>query len=294
VSGRDLRGASDGGGKRRSGIAIRGRDLPRLNVEQLSCRPRFRRKIPIANGASLQSLSLLKMEALISPPIAISNQGALSSSSLPEPLRELVTFRIKADSALNHPALELELAEATYGPRSALVRELLQATADQALVWKSKVAASGRKLSPEEEARGEFVHAWALGRIGEYDGTTPGELPARLEASLERFRAAGELLKIPEPPLLEGVPSVTRPREHLLPLVLPEVPAWVGEMLAEWARTQTTLAFSKLLSDDTVIGEEKLADLLDMACRRNVQGPLLSLFSMSSYSPLYNSAIHSH
>lgn len=51
------------------------------------------------------------------------------------------------------------------------------------------------------------------------------------------------------------------------------VEAWVGEMLTEWARTQTTLAFMKVLEEgEGGVEEDELADLLDLACRRNVQG----------------------
>jgi hypothetical protein len=139
--------------------------------------------------------------------------------------------------------------------------------------WQTKASA---KLSREEQARGEFCLAWALGRIGEYDGTQPIDLPNRLNEALERYQSAADLLDIPPPPQLDRVPSVTRPGDakRQSGLDLPEVPAFAGEMLAEWARTQTTLAFSSLLENggQTVIDENKLADLLEMACRRNVQG----------------------
>lgn len=139
----------------------------------------------------------------------------------------------------------------------------------------------GRKISSEEEARGTFVHAWAVGRAGEFDGTTQEALPLRLKASLALYEQAGTLLKLPLPPALDSAPSVTRPSQKTLALILPEQPAWVGEFLAEWARTQTTLAFSKLLIKDEVIEEEELADLLEMSCRRNVAGAFEVFFSLA-------------
>lgn len=56
------------------------------------------------------------------------------------------------------------------------------------------------------------------------------------------------------------------------PLALSEQEGWVGEFLAEYARTQATLAFSSLLSENEMIHEDVLTELLDLACRRNVQG----------------------
>ncbi|SCZ88235.1 BZ3500_MvSof-1268-A1-R1_Chr2-1g04277 [Microbotryum saponariae] len=194
-------------------------------------------------------------------PIAISQASHSSTAPLPEPLRALVNLRIKADSALNHPALEQELENGVLGPQSAIVLESLQATLECAATWRARLQdTTGRtsKRSNEEEARGEFVEAWCRSRIGE---------------SLQGFSRAGELLGLPDPPTLDQVPSVTRPKQGVLPLELGTVPGWVGEMLAEWARTQTTLCFSSLLrpGGNEVVEEDKLAEMLDMACRRNVQ-----------------------
>ncbi|GAA5943205.1 hypothetical protein JCM1841_002072 [Sporobolomyces salmonicolor] len=224
----------------------------------------------------------------MSNPIAISS--ASSASSLPPSLQHLLTLRIKADSALHSPALAQELSDGTHGPQVAVVRGALSDVLAAAVDWKPKLA--GRKLSSEEEARGEFCHAWALGRIGEYDGTESTDLPSRLGEALEHYQRAADFLKIPPPPQLDSVPSVTRPgdpKRHA-GLELPEVPAWAGELLAEWARTQTTLAFSSLLGEggQTVIEEDKLADLLDLACRRNVQAlftPVDPLSSTEDTSP---------
>ncbi|KDE09270.1 hypothetical protein MVLG_00588 [Microbotryum lychnidis-dioicae p1A1 Lamole] len=209
-------------------------------------------------------------------PIAISQASHSSTAPLPEPLRALVNLRIKADSALNHPALEQELKNGVLGPQFAIVLESLQATLKCAATWRARLQDStGRtsKRSNEEEARGEFVEAWCRSRIGEYDSSLPEELPIQLERSLQGYRRAGELLRLPNPPTLDQVPSVTRPKQGVLPLELETVPGWVGEMLAEWARTQTTLCFSSLLrpGGNEVVEEDKLADLLNMACRRNVQ-----------------------
>lgn len=201
-------------------------------------------------------------------PIAISSGGAPNSTSLSGPLQELLRARIKADSALHSPALEQELAEGVQGTQVAIARDALREVIELGKEWQSKTAT---KLSREEQARGEFCLAWAWGRIGEYDGT----LPKSLKESLARYQSAADLLEIPPPPQLDRVPSVTRPGDaKRQSLDLPEVPAFAGDMLAEWARTQTTLAFSSLLENggEAVIDENKLADLLEIACRRNVQG----------------------
>lgn len=218
-------------------------------------------------------------------PIAISSGsgGGPSSVSLSAPLQDLIRLRIKADSALHSPALEQELSEGVQGSQVAVARQALSEVIDFGRDWQSKAAT---KLTKEEQARGEFCLAWALGRIGEYDGTQPMDLPQRLTESLERYQVAADLLDIPAPPQLDRVPSVTRPGhpKRQSGLDLPEVPAFAGEMLAEWARTQTTLAFSSLLENggETVIDENKLADLLEIACRRNVQALFTPIDPLSS------------
>ncbi|GAA5925269.1 uncharacterized protein JCM15063_004978 [Sporobolomyces koalae] len=221
-------------------------------------------------------------------PIAISGGPAPSSSSSSS-LQRLLALRTKADSALHSPALEQELAEGEQGPQVAIAREALQDVIDFGSDWKSKAG----KLSPEEEARGEAALAWAQGRLGEYDGTQPIDLPARLEHALASYQRAADLLHLPPPPQLDRVPSVTRPGDskRQTGMDLGEVPAFAGEMLAEWARTQATLAFSSLLTDGgkTAIDGDKLADLLEIACRRNVQAlftpidPLSSMDDVSSH-----------
>jgi len=214
-------------------------------------------------------------------PIAINNGGGGGPGGFPSSLQQLVDTRTKADSALHSPKLEQELLEGVQGPQVAIARDALReviefATGD----WKSKLGS--HKLTRQEEARGEFCLAWALGRIGEYDGTKPIDLPKRLEESLSHYQTACDLLEIPPPPQLDRVPSVTRPGDSKRQsgLDLPEVQSWVGLMMSERARTQTTLAFSSLLTNggETVIEEEKLADLLEIACRLNVQGESLCGF----------------
>ncbi|GAA5893996.1 uncharacterized protein JCM6883_003691 [Sporobolomyces salmoneus] len=218
-------------------------------------------------------------------PIAISSasSGLPNSTSLPGPLLELVKLRTQADSSLHSPALEQELSEGIQGPQVAIARDALREVIELGREWESKVSG---KLTREQQARGKFCLAWALGRIGEYDGTKPIDLPNRLNEALEHYQEAADLLDIPAPPLLDRVPSVTRPGDSKRQsgLDLPEVPAFAGEMLAEWARTQTTLAFSSLLTNggETVIDEDRLADLLEMACRRNVQALFTPIDPLSS------------
>lgn len=199
-----------------------------------------------------------------------------SNSALPAPLLHLLALRIKADSVLTSTALELELASLSTGPQAALALATLQETVAESLVWHTKVF---RKITDEETARGLFVHAWCLGRLGEFDGTKPEKLPESLEKSLEMYQKAGSMMGIPVLLELDTVPSVTRPTRRMGKMssaVVVEQPGWVGELLAEWARTQTTLCFASLLLEDVIIQEEKLAELLDLSCRRNVQGWYLS------------------
>ena len=209
-------------------------------------------------------------------PIAINGGGSGGGvPGLPSGLQTLVDKRTKADSSLHSPQLEQELLEGVQGPQVVKAKDALLEVIEYARGgdWKSKLGA--HKLTKQEQARGEYCLAWALGRIGEYDGTKPIDLPLKLEESLEHYQIAADLLEIPPPPQLDRVPSVTRPGDSKRSgLELPEVPAWTGEMLSERARTQTTLAFSSLLTNggETVIEEDKLADLLEIACRLNVQG----------------------
>ena len=228
-------------------------------------------------------------------PIAI-NAGTAPSTSLPEPLRALLNLRLKAESALSAPALEQELAEGEAGPATAHVKQALETVLAKSEVWKSEATS---KLSNDELARGEYIKGWSGARLAEFDGTAPHDMPNRLRDALGHYQQAATLLNLPEPPMLHEAPSVTRPKEGLAPLVLPEVSGWAGEMLAEWARTQTTLAFSSLLlSNDQVIDENSLAELLTIACRRNVQGE--PLYRSSRVAPLMFSvrlccsSIHSH
>lgn len=229
---------------------------------------------PLVRCSISQAQQRLNSTIKTMEPIAISS-ATLPSTSLPEPLRALLNLRLKADSALSAPALESELSSGTTdGPATLHVRQALEAVVQKARVWESECTS---KLTGEEVARGAYILGWALGRLAEFDGTEASDMPGRLREALEYYEHAGRGLNLPDPPRLEEAPSVTRPKEGLAPLVLPEVAGWVGEMLAEWARAQTTLAFSSLLllnSDggDRVIDEHELEALLTIACRRNVQG----------------------
>lgn len=198
------------------------------------------------------------------PPVAIAGPG-LAPSTLADSVKAVLSLKVKADSILVSPALEQELAEGTQGPQSAAARIALQQILAQ--------PEPSSKLSRDELARTHFVKGWALGRVGEYDGTKPENLPALLEQALEEYAKSAELMRVPQPPRLGETPSVTRPKPgQSLPSDMVEQPAWVGELLAEWARTQTTLAFSQLLVQDNLIDQDLLASLLDLAVRRNVQG----------------------
>ncbi|BGP40497.1 hypothetical protein JCM10450v2_004480 [Rhodotorula kratochvilovae] len=199
--------------------------------------------------------------------------SAQGAAPLPAPLQRLVALRAQADAALNSPALRAELADGEAGPNAAQARDALHAVLDAADGWRAKVQG---KTQPEDDARAEYCAAFALARIGEFDGTAPSALPARLDDALARFQRAADLLRLPAPPALDAVPSVTRPHDpkrQNAAVDLAPVPAWAAEMLAEWARTQTTRAFASCVDDQgqTVVRDAELADLLDLACARNVQ-----------------------
>lgn len=196
------------------------------------------------------------------------------SKSLPDALKELLALRLEAD-ALDSEALQDELQQGSTGPLASTMSAKLEEIAKLGATWKSRLpAAVARKVTPEEEARGLFIQAWALGRVGQYTTPDSKKLAAQLEDALALFQRAADLLELPPPPTLAEVPSVTRPApvgKHPA-LLLPEQSAWVGDLLAEWARAQTTLAFALLLNDDEGVDEGKLSDILELSCRRNVQG----------------------
>ncbi|GAA5833272.1 hypothetical protein JCM9279_001474 [Rhodotorula babjevae] len=211
--------------------------------------------------------------------------GSPSAPPLPAPIHRLVLLRAQADAALNSPALRAELATGHAGPNSLQARDALDAVVNAAaplLQGQGQPQPQHQhqqrqlKLSAEDEARAEYCLAFALARVGEFDGTPPSTLPHRLDDALSHFGRAADLLRLPPPPALDSVPSVTRPqdpnRQHAA-VDLSPVPAWAAEMLAEWARAQTTRAFTSCVGDQgqTVVHEDELADLLDLACRRNVQ-----------------------
>ncbi|KAM0752823.1 hypothetical protein T439DRAFT_323433 [Meredithblackwellia eburnea MCA 4105] len=219
--------------------------------------------------------------------MAISSASQQNASlSLPEPVQSLVHQRTTADTLLQSQQLELELAQGHLGTTAqqatAQLADIIHNASQHQLNSRVRPNELGRKLTHAHEARILFIHAWALSRIGEYDGTTPEDLPKTLEQALLLYDKAASLLQLQQPPQLDQVPSVTRPNDKVLPLVLDEQPAWVAELLAEWARTQTTLAFSMLVLRDQVIDENKLADLLELACRRNVQALFTPLDSTES------------
>ncbi len=233
------------------------------------------------------------------PPLAISGTG-LFPNTLPEPVKQLITLKVKADSLLASPALEAELRDGHSGQQSAAVRTALDRILQTGHDWPPKLQGSS-KLKPDQVARGHYMLGWALGRVGEYNGTKPEELPPVLERALQEYATAASLLGLPEPPALGSTPSVTRPKpgQALDQALTAEQPGWVGEMLAEYARTQTTLAFSNLLLDDKPIEEVVLAELLDLAARRNVQGKHLNVATVPPWAGLIHhrallrSAVHS-
>ncbi|KAI5480559.1 F-box and WD repeat domain containing protein [Pseudohyphozyma bogoriensis] len=204
--------------------------------------------------------------SLMSRAIPLSSPGFSSESGLPDSLKALLAARDAADSALQASKVEEEVADGVIGAAVAEVKTQLE---DLIAVAKGWSKADARKPSPVEEARAISVEAWASTRVGEFDDHDT--LADKLAAALELYQRAADLLRLPPPPALAAAPSVTRPSDKTLALILPEVKPWVSEFLAEWARTQTTFAFASLLDKDEVIDENRLADLLELSCRRNVQ-----------------------
>ncbi|GAA5887915.1 hypothetical protein JCM6882_000801 [Rhodosporidiobolus microsporus] len=236
---------------------------------------------PIAIGSSTSSSSL-------DP-----HSSAAHHHHLPPSLQHLLTLRTRADSLLHSPALADELATGQGGPSAAQARDALLEVLRAADEWDGKkAAAAGGKLSAQDEARGLFCHAWALSRVGEYDGSSPSSLRTSLSSSLALFARAGALLRIPPPPALDSVPSVTRPRaahQGAGAGDLQEVPAWAAEMLAEWARTEATAVLASLLGDEgevKAVESEQMAELLDRACQRNVQALFTPLDPLSPPSDI--------
>ncbi|TNY24834.1 Proteophosphoglycan ppg4 [Rhodotorula diobovata] len=210
-----------------------------------------------------------------------SGQGPSSSHSLrvpqwPPSIQRLVHLRQQADAALNSPALRAELAQGHAGPNSQQASDALAALVDAAAALDAQANHQQRKYTRDEHACAHYCHAFALARIGEFDGTRPSALPSRLDDALSHFERAADLLSLPPPPALDSVPSVTRPNDpnrQTAAVDLAPVPAWAAQMLAEWARTQATRAFASCVGQQgqVVVREDELADLLDLACRRNVQ-----------------------
>lgn len=207
-----------------------------------------------------------------STPIPIAPQ----SQPLPTPLIGILNLKIQAESILSSNELEQELIQGSFGPESNKVKEILSKLIQSC----QDVHESPVKLDEEEIARVEFVDGWSRSRIGEYEsaGSDQSQLVSNLESALDHFNKSSKLIQLAEPPLLESVPSVTRPRVGLAPLQLKEVQSWVGEMISEWARTIATLAFAKVMEKGKDgVEEDELVRLLEMACRRNVQGERMNV-----------------
>lgn len=233
-------------------------------------------------------------------PGAAGGGGGGGLGSLPAPLSKAVERKHTADALLQSLAQQ---SHATATPRP--VAEARGTTAaPTSLPGRARVAleqcidaaeqcqiATHARLSDEERARALFCLGWAKARLAQL--VQPDALPAQLELALDSLNQATRLVTwFPsEPPHLAATPSVTRPTDpnrHQASLDrLALVPAWGAELVAELARAQTILALAKAMSIQeqrgsskvdggaaAVAGDEddrQLADLIDLACRRNVQ-----------------------
>ena len=231
----------------------------------------------------------------VPPPAASTPNGGTTSAhgALPHELERAVSLKQQADALLQSPALKQPDAsgDADAGgalvDRASLLLDQVMEAAEQAL----EPNKHSTRLE-EHRSRAAFCLGWATARRAQLVQSDQ-LLPLRLESALRHLQLAASLAPwFPnEPPQLAHTPSVTRPndpnRHHASVDGFALVPAWGAELVAELARVQTILALAKAMSiqarrssrrddqsrddDDDDEEEGQLAELIDLACRRNVQ-----------------------
>ncbi|GAA5868082.1 hypothetical protein JCM3774_001012 [Rhodotorula dairenensis] len=221
--------------------------------------------------------------------------------AVPQPLAKAVQLRHHADALLQSPQLRNPAppGAGAGGPHVDRAIDLLDQVIHAAQLCLDP--ASNYRLSDEHRARAAFCLGWATARRAQLAQPTAAEaadLPHRIQLALEYLELATSLLPDWFPPhtlpRLATTPSVTRPtdpnRHHASVDGWPLVPAWAAELVAELARTRTILAVAKAMSiqqqqqqhqsrgsDSTTSAspdaedERQLAELIDLACRSNVQ-----------------------
>lgn len=230
----------------------------------------------------------------VAPPTASTPNGGTTSAhgALAHELERAVSLKQQADALLQSPALKQpDAADASDArralvDRASLLLDQVMEAAEQAL----EPSKHSTRLE-EHRSRAAFCLGWATARRAQLVQSDQ-LLPLRLESALQHLQLAASLAPwFPnEPPQLAHTPSVTRPndpnRHHASVDGFALVPAWGAELVAELARVQTILALAKAMSiqarrssgrndqsrdDDSDEEERQLAELIDIACRRNVQ-----------------------
>ncbi|BGP55576.1 hypothetical protein JCM8202v2_003181 [Rhodotorula sphaerocarpa] len=199
----------------------------------------------------------------------------------------------------------------------ARARDSLEQCIDAADRCLEQAQVQHNRVTDDHRARALYILGWAIARRAQL--VAPDALPAELERALAHLERATALVPwFPaEPPALAATPSVTRPLEptrHQASVdALPMVPAWGAELVAEVARTHTVLALARAMAiqeqrrrvlaaaggsgkaggdhADDREEERQLADMIDLACRRNVQALFTPVDPLSSPGPAGTSSI---
>ncbi|KAG0653882.1 hypothetical protein C6P46_002172 [Rhodotorula mucilaginosa] len=248
------------------------------------------------SGSAHTSPSLAHAVAPPTSTASTPNGGTTSAhGALAHELERAVSLKQQADALLQSPALkqpdaaDADARGALVDRASGLLDQVMEA-AEQALEPNKQQHSTRLE---EHRSRAAFCLGWATARRAQLVQSDQ-LLPLRLQAALDHLQLAASLAPwFPnEPPQLAHTPSVTRPndpnRHHASVDGFPLVPAWGAELVAELARVQTILALAKAMSiqarrsseredqsrddnDDEQEEEHQLAELIDLACRRNVQ-----------------------
>ncbi|KWU47137.1 hypothetical protein RHOSPDRAFT_31274 [Rhodotorula sp. JG-1b] len=231
----------------------------------------------------------------VPPPTASTPNGGTTSAhgALPHELARAVSLKQQADALLQSPALKQPDASGDADAGGALV-DRASLLLDQVMEAAEQALEPNKHSTRREEhrSRAAFCLGWATARRAQLVQSDQ-LLPLRLQTALQHLQLAASLAPwFPnEPPQLAHTPSVTRPndpnRHHASVDGFALVPAWGAELVAELARVQTILALAKAMSiqarrssrqddqsrddDDDDEEERQLAELIDLACRRNVQ-----------------------
>lgn len=143
----------------------------------------------------------------------------------------------------------------------------------------ARATPSEQASAEADQARELYLEAWALSRIGQFSMSDEslGLGERALDDSLALFARAATLLHLESPPLLTAAPSISRTRNKAKKLDLAPRDGWVCGLLVDYARAEATRSFAACLArseegeEGSETGEELLANMIELACRRNVQ-----------------------